>query len=456
MFLDPLPARLRPVLTRKNPVFVWKHSKFLELRCSVLDARIRLPAVKVKKMRDVAVVVARDEAAGTLEMPGAYELRWWSPMGDIWRPLRKGNHFTVPSSWRTRVRGRLVSQGVRFPDCEEIVTREVTQGQALVAEIAANGLPVRFERIEYQIFSGVDSWNRSSGKGVTLFAMFKPTATPRIAIDRHARTLDFRVPPSELAKKKLIEGYLVHFKVFQTTRGMGRTKSSPRKQVGPELTVFLPRDRHTIDISPILDILGSGSGDDPLLERGLGIGGLKITPREIRDWLDIAQSFETRVEELEVRYQEVADLKGKVWGPPSDPVTSSLPPPNDETFSPAGHWEGTTWLVRVPVSMDLRQNGGSVRGTIEVGGEPFEVEGTWNAGEKAWMLEVPFGQVYVRRVRHHGLWLPAPPTVLRNPAWEAAERKRREEAKEKKGGFLQWIGWRSPPPTPPAPQGVTP
>lgn len=456
MFLDPLPAKLRPKLTRKNPVYLWKHEKFLELRCPVLEARVVLPPVKPKKGRNLAVVVARDETAGLMEMPGAYELRWWNPLGDAWRSPQRGNHFAVPSDWRTRVRGRLVTQQIAFVDCEEVVSKTVLKGADIVGRIGKDGLPVRFERIEHQVFTGVDSWNRSSGKGVTLFAMFKPAARPRISIDRKTRTLDFRVDPSILAKRKLIEGYLVHFRVFRTTRNLGQVSPSARKQVGPELTVFLERAKHTIDISPLLELSGSESDYNPLLEQGFAINHLRITPREIGDWLDIVHGLGMDLEELEVTYREVADLKRKVWGPRSDAVIGSLPPPEEETFHPSGHWEGTTWLVRVPVTLDLQEAGGSVRGAISVARRPFTFKGKWDAGEKAWVLEVPFGEVYLRRVANHGLWLPAPPTVLRNPDWEAAEKKRREEARKKPGGLLEWIGWRSPPATPPAPREARP
>ena len=62
--------------------------------------------------------------------------------------------------------------------------------------------------------------------------MYKPTASPTISVDREERTMDFEVEPSPLAQKKLIEGYLIHFKLFQTLRRFGQTTPATRRQVG--------------------------------------------------------------------------------------------------------------------------------------------------------------------------------------------------------------------------------
>lgn len=452
MFLEGLPRSMRPLLSPKNPVYLWKHTKFLELRCPVLDARVVLPKTKVKKGENAAVVVVKDEAANTLEMPGAYEIRWWDPLTNVWKALAQTGSLVIPSDWQGRVKGSLKEQKQSFVNCEELVSIEVTSPAGVAQQTAKGGLPLRFERIEHQVFTGVDSWNRSAGKGMTVFAMYKPTSVPSISIDRDEQKMDFDVKPSALAKKKLIDGYLIHFKLFQTKRSLWQTTPASRTQVGPELTVFLKLGKHTIDISPLLELTGSKSEYNPLLAKGFTVRGLKITPKEVADWLDISNALGGNLEELEVTYNEVASLKAQIWGPTSDTTIGSLPAPEDQSFGPSGHWEGTTWLIRVPITMDLRSMGSKVKGEISVRGEALPVSGEWNAAEKAWVLDVPFGQVYLRRVANHGLWLPAPPTVLRNPRWEAGEKERRKRAEKKGGGFLEWIGWRSPPPTPPIPQ----
>lgn len=464
MFFVPLPSKLRPKLSKKSPVYLWKHTKFLELRSPVLEVRLRMPSGSTAKKEGDVVLVARDEAASMLEMPGAYEVRWWNALEDKWRPLSKRNHVTVPSDWKTRLRGQIRTQKIDFQDCSEIVSVDVTKGADLVRVLERDGIPFRLERIEYQLFTGVDSWNRSADKGITIFALFKPAKTPTITVDREKKTLEFEVEPSILAKKKLIEGYLVRFKLFGKGGGPGGTS---RRQVGPELTVFLKLGESTIQADPLFEAFQSTSKNNPLLKKGFG----SVTPSEIRDWIDVSQVFSTHQEELEITYREVVDLKQKIWGPESDRVIGALPPPDQEVFDPSGHWEGTTWIIRTPVVMDIQKVGSSIKGTWAFSGSSGRFDGEWKDEEKGWELtlwtgdssEADMGNIvlmtlYLRRVARHGLWLGAPPTVLRNAGWQAAEKSRREE-QTSRGGFLEWIGWKSAPTEnrpAPGPEGKSP
>jgi hypothetical protein len=107
--------------------------------------------------------------------------------------------------------------------------------------------------------------------------------------------------------------------------------------------------------------------------------------------------------------------------------------------------------------MDIQKVGSSIKGTWAFSGSSGRFDGEWKDEEKGWELtlwtgdssEADLGNIvlmtlYLRRVAGHGLWLGAPPAVLRNAEWQAAEKSRREE-KTSRGGFLEWIGWKSAP-----------
>lgn len=429
------------VLTERDPHHFWTHTEIKEMRSEVLELRLKVPTEAPRELDNV-VLVLRDEPEALLELGLDYQVRTWTPFSGRWSDLGKDfqRGFIVPKNWETQVRAALKTQELeRLPGCgERIVTKSDPDPAGSFLRL---GLPVRLQRIEPNIMTVRSTWNRSAGKGVHCFALFKPTQPPRLTPRWEERLLDIRIPPSPLVGKNLIEGYKVTIQRWETAAGIedepGHFEPTP---VPPKLSFFLPLDEHEIDLSPFLD------PEEAAEPEGLADLLGPFTLGEFRDMMDVWRAFFMPPSEFRITYREVVCRKDGIIGPESDAFQVSIEPP-ESRFNPSGTWEGKVWLVRRPLRMEITGAAGSdISGTYAFGDDEMQFRGVWNPAERGWELTL-FAEesrgvlmpalitLYLRPLPNERLWLAAPPVVLTNPELERLRAERRGE-----GGFLsRWL-----------------
>jgi hypothetical protein len=435
LFMDG--AHPKRMLTQKDPYTFWAHDDFRELRSPVLEVDLRASAGSPKELEEV-VLAAKEETEGAFEMAAPYHLEWWDPFTGGWGPCSSPSAVTVPKDWGGSLRGKVKSRTVEFIGCQEIMKTEEVAGQALAENCRRQGIPFRFQRIEHTLFSVFSAWNRSADKGVHIFALFKPQAAPRLTPDWEKKKLKVEIPPSILAEKKVIEGYLVTVERWMPAGSpTGSAPGAKLVPMKPKLQVFLKRDETDIDIQPLLEPYGEGG-------KGMPAGALGLfTPLELQDMLDIWQTYGGGSGELRVTYREAVAKERKFHGPESEPFIVPIQG-GSLLFDAGGSWTGKTWIVRMGVEMTVSGMAGSdLTGTWSFSGSSGGFTGEWEPDQRGWKLflwgEEKKGQKdpvlfepYLRPLPGGRLWLAAPPVVLRNPRFEA-------KGKEP-GWWERWFG----------------
>jgi len=189
-------------------------------------------------------------------------------------------------------------------------------------------------------------------------------------------------------------------------------------------------------------------GMDPRIDR-------VFLPQDLDDMLAIWSAFRGVMGDenlnLEIRYRLVVKRREidnpestGVDGPWSKVFTVPIkaPMPNGHPGDVSGEWRGQVMLVHKPIRLNLIMDGLNVRGAILFDGRPIYLEGQWIPEEFGWKCilnnpdpdqpVVSFIEPYLRALPDGGLWLAAPPAVLRHP---------KPKTDPEEAGFLQrWLG----------------
>jgi len=434
------------VLSERDPHHFWTHTEIKEMRSEVLELRLKVPADSPRELDDV-VLVLRDEPEALLELGLDYDIRVWTPFSNRWADLGKDfqRGFIVPKDWESQVKAVMRTQEIeRIPGCGERAVIKSDPDPA--GSFRTLGLPVRLQRIEPTIMAVRSTWNRSAGKGVHAFALFKPTQAPRLTPRWEEKVLDIHIPPSPLVRKELIEGYMVTIQRWETgaaggSPGLGGqpTQAQPAP-VPPRLNFFLDLKQNQIDLTPFLDI------DEAAEPEGLaGLLG-PFSVGEFRQMLDVWRTYFLPPSEFRITYREVVSRKDRIIGPESEefivPIEAA-----ENRFNPSGVWEGQVWLVRKPLRMEITgAAGGDIGGAFNWGDDEMQFRGVWKPEERGWELTLfteeaggfrmpALISLYLRPMPGNRLWLAAPPVILTNPEHEKRKAEERGE-----GGFLsRWL-----------------
>jgi len=178
-------------------------------------------------------------------------------------------------------------------------------------------------------------------------------------------------------------------------------------------------------------------------------------PQDLDDMMAVWSAFRGVMGDeslnLEIRYRLVVKRREidtvestGVDGPWSEVFTVPIkaPMPGGHPGDVSGTWTGQVMLVHRPMRLDLSMHGLDLRGTMIFDGTTSRLEGRWVPEEFGWECfflstdpDDPGGSFivpYLRALPDGGLWLAAPPSVLRRPG---------EKTDEQPAGWWQrWFG----------------
>ncbi|HPR64686.1 MAG TPA: FHA domain-containing protein [Thermoanaerobaculia bacterium] len=430
------------MITDKDPYTLWAHKELKELRAPVLEVNLKAPKSSTKDLEDV-VFVAKDEAGSTMEFASGYKLRMWDAFGGTWGELKSPTAVTIPKNWESKLKGTVASRSTSFSGCQEIMKDETIAGADFASRCRTGGIPFRLIRLEPYLFSVFSSWNRSSGKGVHCFALFKPKAAPRFTPDWKENKLDVRIPPSVIAEKKLLEGYILTLERWESIQKIKEGKLvNELTAVAPKIQVFMKMDEHDVDLTPVLEPEKQAIPMIPAEILG------PISPDELIDMIEISRTYFKPAGELRITYREVVSKDDKIFGPESEPFKLPVEIPEPEVDL-VGHWKGKVWIARIDIDLTITgTKGKDIEGTWDFQGTKGPFLGTWKAKERGWEMllmveDEKEGKMpvlmspYLRPLPGNKLWLAAPPAVFRQPG--ASANKAAEE--KKKGWVEEWFPW---------------